>query len=309
MNDLPLITKYRPVNFSEVVGHADIVAALARAIKGDSRPHAYLFTGGTGVGKTTLARIVARKLKAEVIEIDAASYSGIDDMRELVNLGNHAAMSGAGRRMFVIDECHAMSKPAWQALLKMIEEPPSHLFIALATTELAKVPTTIVGRCYHVALRNLKDVEVEDLVLRVIEAEAWKVDDDVITAVVQAANGSARNSLSILDAVRDCVDREEVNRIIRLQTASDEVINLCRYLLSGKRSWLGVQKMLLTMDDTMIEEMSIPIGRYMATVMKRAKTDQEAENAWKIINALTFPTDTFDPRGKIYAQLGRVIWG
>lgn len=306
---LPLITKYRPQAFNEIVGHTDIMAALARAIKPLSRPHSYLLTGGTGIGKTTIARIIAKKLKAEVIEIDAASHSGIDAMRELVDLGNHSAMSGAGIRMFIIDEAHALSKQAWQAILKMLEEPPSHLYIALCTTELTKVPATIVGRCYHVALRGLKDRELEDLLLYVIECENWNVDSDVLVSVIQSADGSARNALSTLDAVRGCADRDEVQRIIRLQTASDDIVQLCRYLMSGKKAWAPVGKILAILDDAQIEEAAVPIGRYMAAVMKRAKTEEEAKRAWTILNALTFPVDTFDPRAKFYTQLGRILWG
>jgi DNA polymerase-3 subunit gamma/tau len=152
---LPLVIKYRPKSFEEVIGHEDMLMALLRAISSDTCPHSFLFTGVSGLGKTTLARITAMELQADPLEIDAASNNGVDATRGLVELGQHMSMVGDGRRAIIIDECHTLSKQAWQPLLKLLEEPPDHLYIMLCTTELEKVPDTIRNRCFHVVLKPL----------------------------------------------------------------------------------------------------------------------------------------------------------
>ncbi len=130
-----LINKYRPETWDEVVGHDEVLTALQRALSQDTRPHSFLLSGPPGLGKTTLARIIAGDLHCEIVEISGATHSGVDNMREIVELGSHMSLSGAGRRMFILDECQRISKGGWDALLKITEEPPEHLFFALCTTE------------------------------------------------------------------------------------------------------------------------------------------------------------------------------
>lgn len=305
---VPLITKYRPTDFDEMVGHEAQLGALRRALVSDSCPHAFLFTGVAGLGKTTLARIVARVLEAEVIEIDAASHSSVDAMRELVEVGNHMSLTGAGRRLFLIDECHALSKQAWQALLKILEEPPPHLFLALCTTEHAKVPETIVTRCFHVALRPLSDPEITDLVLAVAGAERWDVRDDVVQAVVQAATGQPRKSLSILQAVHDAASRDEVKRIIALLDDSDAIMKLAKLLVSGQGGWEAIRKELARIGDDEFEDASIPLGRYIATVMVKEENPARAKRLWTLLDALVWPTTTYDRKVAFYTAIGRMLW-
>jgi DNA polymerase-3 subunit gamma/tau len=307
---LPLVTKYRPSDFETFLGNETTIAALKRAVGNEvSRPHAFLFTGPSGIGKTTGARIVATMLNAEVVEIDAASNNGVDAMRLLVELGNHMSLTGAGVRMFIIDECHSLSKSAWQAILKMLEEPPAHLYIALCTTELHKVPETIVTRCYHVALRPLKPAEIEDLCMVVAELEGWTVHNDVMQAVIQAATGQPRKALSILQAVHDAPSRDEVRRIITLMDATDPLIALLQYLLAGKKAWAVIKGHLSRIEEDDFEELSIGAGRYIVGALLRAETDASAQLAWRLLDALVFPTSTFDRKASFMAAIGRMIWG
>lgn len=307
-SNVPIIVKYRPAAFDEMVGHAAVLDPLRRAIAGNTTPHAYLFTGGAGLGKTTLARIVASAVGAEALEIDAASNNGVDDMRQLVEMGNHMALTGAGKRLFIIDECHALSKPAWQAILKIVEEPPAHLFIALCTTELSKVPETIVSRCYHTALRGLKPDELGDLLQVVAELEGWQVLPDVLQAVVQAAGGSPRKGLSMLQAVHDAPSRDEVKRIITLMDEGDPLFDLCKLIIDGK-GWAPLQKALGALEDADFEHAGTMAGRFLISCMQKARSETEARRAWSLLDALLFPAETFDRKASFYAAIGRMTWG
>lgn len=302
-----LINKYRPEDWDEIVGHEDIVVALQRSLESDSHPHAFLFSGPGGIGKTTMARIVAKRLHAELVEIDAATFSGIDNMREIVNLGSHMALSGEGARLILIDEVHGLSKAAFQALLKILEEPPDHLYFALATTEIQKVPETIRIRCFHAALRPIANNDIDLLIETVATAEGWELPDDVMAAVVAGATGQPRKALSILQAVHGAESREEVARIIRLQDPTDAVSELMRELV--KRSpWERIKPILERIADDEYEEALIPMGRYIMGAMVREKSEK-AEVYWRMLDALTFPSSTFDPKARFYAAVGRVLWG
>lgn len=315
MNDqaevaMPLITKYRPGSFDEVFGHEAILTTLRRAMKGASRPHAYLFTGLAGLGKTTLARIVAGELECEIEEIDAASNSGVDSMRELVELGQHLSFGSAGRKAFIIDECHALSNNAWQAILKLLEEPPAHLFLMLCTTELRKVPETIRTRCFHAKLEPLKPDVIEELLCEVIEAENMKITDDVLQLVVVASTGQPRKALSLLQAVDGVQDKAEARRIIGLFGEGDPLHDLCKLIVDGK-GWEQVKKALaaLSAESGSFDQASIALGRYLTGCIDRAKTEKEAAKAWALLDALLFPTAGFDPKASFYAAIGRILWG
>lgn len=305
----PLITRYRPNQLEQVVGHTEVCAALRRAID-SGPPHAYLLTGITGVGKTTIARIIAGMVGAEVLEIDAASSSGVDSTRDLVEVGTHRALSGAGRRMIIVDEAHTLSKQAWQVLLKTLEEPPEHLFYALCTTESEKVPATIKSRCYHVVLRPLRVNEIEDLLAVICDLEDWKVNDDVFNFVVQSSEGSARQGLTLLEAVHAAPDLEEAKRILPLVLTSDALKDFCQLLLKGGgKSWGRVQTVLAGIGDDEFEQASITVGRYMAKVMQNSDNEKSAYRAWTILDALIAPTTTWDRKASFCAAVGRILWG
>ncbi len=302
-----LITRYRPRDFDEIIGHYEIVASLRRALASPSHPHAYLLTGGSGLGKTTLARIIGNHIGAEILEIDAASNSGVDDMRELVELGSYIPISGAKVRMVIIDECHVASKTAFQALLKILEEPPSHLYFALCTTELQKVPETIVQRCYHAQLKPVKPPDLEDLLIAVTSNEGWQCTPEVRKLIIQAAQGSPRKALAGLQAVHD-TPLAEAQRVIGLLEAG-ELVELCRLLLHGGATWAAVRKAVARVEDDEWDKAATLVAGYMSAVMLRSEDEKTARRAWTVLDALTFPAQSWDRKATFITAIGRILWG
>lgn len=306
--ELPIITKYRPDTWDTVIGNEEMIAALRKTLQSSTRAHAYLFTGPSGTGKTTTARIVASELDCDVVEIDAASYSSVEDARNLVDLAQHRPLTGASRKMFLIDECHAMSKAAWQALLKLIEEPPEHLFIALCTTELHKVPATIQQRCFHVLLRPVKPILLTEFVDAIAQLEEWQLAPDVLDAIVEASQGSPRKALTVLQAVHDAPSRDEVKRIIQLQTTSEPVIELLKYIMGGGKAWGNIKKLFAALDDSDFENNLVSLSRYLITMISNANTDADAFKAWEILDALCKPANTFDAKTIFYRAIGMLLF-
>ena len=306
---VPLINKFRPDNFEQMVGHDTIKAAIQRVIISDGAPHSYLMTGPGGVGKTTSARIIANMLECELVELSAAEKSGADDMRDIIELGNHMSLNGAGRRAIIIDECHGLSKSAWQVLLKLLEEPPEHLYLFLCTTELAKVPDTIVQRCFHVPLKPLATSEISELLEVVVEVEGWQVNPDVFNLVIGAALGSPRKALTLLQAVWDAPSMAEASRIIELQDGSEPLLELCKHLVGGQLNWEKCKGYLSRIEDGEWDNAGLLIGRYLASSMLKANDGAGAERIWKLLDALTFPVETFDRKVAFYAAFGKMLWG
>lgn len=303
-----LINKYRPSSYDEVVGHDLILDALQRAMASDSHPHSYLLTGSKGLGKTTIARLIAKSFECDLIEIDAATHSKVEEMRQLVEEGQHMSLSGAGHKMFLVDEAHRMSRNAWDALLKMVEEPPDHLYIAFCTTDASRVPDTIVSRCYPVQLRPLRHQDMDAWLSLVAEWEGWTVVPDVMSAVIEAAQGSPRQALTLLQSVHDSPSREEVRRIITLMDAGEPLIALLQLMLRGKATWVQAKQLLAKIDDADFEDAVTIAGRYICAAMMRSTSEVEAQRAWTLLEALTFPATSYDRRVLFMVTIGRILW-
>lgn len=303
-----LITKYRPRSFDEVIGHEAVIAALERRVRSSDRPHCYLFTGPAGTGKTTLARIVGNAIGAEILEVDAASQGSIDNARDLIELGQYASLSGAETKMFIIDEFHGLSRAAMDALLKTLEEPPAHLYFALCTTEAHRVKETIVSRCYHVPLRPLPSTEIELLLDVVCASEEWTPAGDIIQMVIAAATGQPRKALTILEAVHDAKDRDEAKRIVALHDDTEPFIEILRHLTSGKHVWPFIQERLQKLDDEDFDALAASSARYITTVMVKEENEERAKAMWQLLDALTFPSSTYDRRAAFMCAIGRMLW-
>lgn len=222
MSYLVLARKWRPKRFAELVGQEHVVRALTNALDSGRVHHAFLFTGTRGVGKTTIARIFAKSLNCEtgtsadpcgtcevcqaidagrfidLLEIDAASNTGVDDVRELIE--NAQYMPARGRtKVYLIDEVHMLSKAAFNALLKTLEEPPGHVKFLLATTDPQKLPVTVLSRCLQFNLKRLDEEQISGQMRKILSAEGIAADDGAIAQLSRAADGSLRDGLSLLD--------------------------------------------------------------------------------------------------------------
>jgi DNA polymerase-3 subunit gamma/tau len=260
-----LARKYRPQTFSELIGQDAMVQTLGNAIARGRIAHAFLMTGVRGVGKTSTARLIAKALNCvgpdgqggptidpcnicepcraiaegrhiDVIEMDAASHTGVDDVREIIEAVRYASVS-ARYKIYIIDEVHMLSKNAFNALLKTLEEPPEHVKFLFATTEVNKVPVTVLSRCQRFDLRRIPAEKLAGHFAHVAEAEQVRVEPEALAMIARAAEGSARDGLSILDQaiahgggdvtaeqVRDMLglaDRGRIRRLLDLVLAGD----------------------------------------------------------------------------------------
>ena len=222
-NSTVLALKYRPQVFKDLIGQEIIAETIYNSIKFNKLANAYLFTGIRGVGKTTIARIVAKSLNCEngidnlckenfcthcqsiassshidVLEMDAASKTGVADVRDLIEFSRYGPTS-AKYKIFIIDEVHMLSKQAFNALLKTLEEPPKYLKFIFATTEIKKIPITVVSRCQRFDLSRIKSEELFLYIKKIVEKEKGKVNDDAIKLIVKISEGSVRDALSLLD--------------------------------------------------------------------------------------------------------------
>ena len=222
-NSKVLALKYRPQIFDDLIGQDVVAETITNSIKADKVPNAYLFTGIRGIGKTTTARIVAKALNCsngienlckenlcencnsitdsshiDVLEMDAASKTGVDDVRDLIEFSRYGPTS-AKYKIFIIDEVHMLSKQAFNALLKTLEEPPEYLKFIFATTEIKKIPITVVSRCQRFDLSRIKSSELFEFIKRIKEKENGKASDEALKLIVKISEGSVRDALSLLD--------------------------------------------------------------------------------------------------------------
>jgi DNA polymerase III subunit gamma/tau len=222
MSTQVLARKWRPRGFAELVGQEHVVRALTNALNDRRLHHAYLFTGTRGVGKTTLARIVAKSLNCDegvsatpcgtcracseidagrfvdLIELDAASHTQVDNMRELLENALYAPTAGR-YKVYIIDEVHMLSRNAFNAMLKTLEEPPEHVKFVLATTDPQRIPVTVLSRCLQFNLKQVPPVAIQERLARILEAEGVPSEPAALAAIARAAQGSVRDALSLLD--------------------------------------------------------------------------------------------------------------
>ncbi len=212
MESLALYRKYRPETFEDVIGQDHVVKVLKMALKEGKVAHAYLLTGSRGTGKTTIARIIARELGAsvnDIYEMDAASNRSVDDIRELRE-GVRTMPFDSKYKVYIIDEAHMLTKEAFNALLKTLEEPPAHVVFILATTELEKVPETIVSRCQTFQFRKPNEAILREVVTNTAKKEGLKIDGGAAELIALLGDGSFRDTLGILQKVASLGGKDKI---------------------------------------------------------------------------------------------------
>ena len=262
-NSKVLALKYRPQVFDDLIGQEVVAETITNSIKADKIPNAYLFTGIRGIGKTTTARIVAKGLNClkgienlckkdlcancesiadsshiDVLEMDAASKTGVDDVRDLIEFSRYGPTS-AKYKIFIIDEVHMLSKQAFNALLKTLEEPPAYLKFIFATTEIKKIPITVVSRCQRFDLSRIKSTELFEFIKKIKDKENGKVSDEALKLIVKISEGSVRDALSLLDRGLLSLDENtelDLNGAQKIFGYFDksQLINLFELILKGE---------------------------------------------------------------------------
>ncbi len=260
-----LALKYRPQTFDDLIGQEVVAETIINAIKADKVPNAYLFTGIRGIGKTTTARIVAKALNCsngidklcknnscesceaisnsshiDVLEMDAASKTGVDDVRDLIEFSRYGPTS-AKYKIFIIDEVHMLSKQAFNALLKTLEEPPEYLKFIFATTEIKKIPITVVSRCQRFDLSRIKSSELMEFIKKIKDKENGKASDDALKLIVKISEGSVRDALSLLDRALLSLDKSTELDLISAQKIfgyfdKSQLIDLFELILKGEET-------------------------------------------------------------------------
>ena len=287
-----LYRKYRPKGFEEIAGEEEIVQTLKNSLKSNRLAHAYLFTGPRGVGKTSIARLMAKGLNCltngitdtpcnvcenckeisignflDLIEIDAASNRGIDEIRQLKEKINYSPTKGR-KKVYIIDEVHMLTKEAFNALLKTLEEPPEHVLFILATTEPDKILPTIISRCQRYDFKSVNYRDMRKKLLYIVDNEGYKIDEASLVAIYEASGGSMRDAISILE--RLMINTEEKSIIIEktedvLGITPLKTIDLFIEVVETKNRFQGVE----LLED--IWKNSIDIELFFKDLAKRAK--------------------------------------
>jgi DNA polymerase-3 subunit gamma/tau len=245
-NETTLYLKYRPQTLVEIIGNETVVDAVTDMLSDKKTcPHSFLLTGGTGCGKTTLGRILAKELGVSEVdfkEVDSADFRGIDTVREIRKSSQYKPLEGTCR-VWLIDECHKMTGDAQSAFLKALEDTPSHVYFILCTTDPQKLLPTIRGRCTIFNMEPLSDTYMMTLLRQVVRAEGENISKQIYEQIMQDAQGHPRNALQILDQVLRVAVDKRLETAQRTAEEQSQVIELCRALLS-KGGWTKIRTIL-----------------------------------------------------------------
>jgi DNA polymerase-3 subunit gamma/tau len=307
-----LYRAYRPQTFAEILGQEPVVAALEGSIKNGRVSHAYLFAGSRGTGKTSIARIFSRALKVsanDMYEIDAASNRGIDDIRELRD-GVAVLPFESPYKVYILDEVHMLSKDAWNALLKTLEEPPAHVIFILATTELDKVPETVVSRCQIFTFKKPSKTILKELIEKVSKEEKVKLGAGTSELIALLGDGSFRDALGILqkiisagstDGKGGVVSMEEVEKLTGAPKGG--LVNDCVKGIAAKNAELALVAISKASEEGISMNLfsELLLERLRAIIMVRsapalAKEIESAlsEDDWKLVKELSAKPDAIN---------------
>jgi len=275
--------KYRPEKFSDVIGQDSVVNIIKNKWKTKTIPHAILLCGPFGVGKTTIARIIAKCLKCspyDLIEKNSADYRGIDDIRAIRSTMNNAPIEG-DVRVWVLDECHKITSDAANALLKILEDPPSHAYFILATTEPERLLDGIRQRCLVLKLNPISEESLQAIVQQVCSKEKIKLAEPVMEKLLEYAGGSAREALQILDRVHQLESKQEQLEAITKISTTTKVIEIVKLLLNKNTKWNQLTPILKELQGEDAEQIRYITLSYARSVL----LGRDNPRAFRIIEA------------------------
>lgn len=301
-----LYRKYRPKKFEDVIGQEDAVKTLTKKFEKHTVPHAILFHGPFGTGKTTLARIVAKELKCsnvDFVEKNTADYRGIDDVREIRAVMNQAPMDG-DVKIWLLDEIHKATNDGQNAMLKLLEDPPDHVYFFLATTDPEKLLQGIKQRCLSIKLNPIKNPALLKILQNICKKESIKIDEEVLEKIVEYSGGSARDAIQILDKVYLLDDTKEQLTSITKASVRTASIEIARKLINTKTKWRDIAPILKELENEDPETIRWMILGYGKSVL----LNKENTRAYRMIQA--FRDNFYDCKGAgIVASCWEVING
>jgi len=289
---MSLAIEYRPRTLDEVVGNRATVKALDAVLSRDrgNIQHAFLFTGPSGCGKTTLARIVAERLGAteeNYCEVDSADFRGIDTIREIRRNMMFKPMGGGPCRVWLLDECHQLSKDGQNALLKALEDTPDHVYFLLATTDPEKLLGTIRGRCATFEVSPLDEDDMVPFLREIAGSERKRIPPDIIKQIAQDSMGSCRNALQILDKIIDLPPEDMKEAAEQQAQQANAVIDLCRALMRREK-WTDVAKIIKGLEKEDPEKTRLAVLGYCSSVLINSPKD--AAQAFVVMDCFRDPT-------------------
>lgn len=304
MGDLHL--RYRPKRFKDFIGNRATVLSLQESLRDKkSFPHALLFSGESGCGKTTLARIVAEKLGChpkEIHEINAANNRGIDFIRDIITKAKYNPVMGK-RRVYIFDESHQLSKDAQNAMLKLIEDSPERSYFMFCSTNPESMLKTIKTRCAQYTVKSLRPKDIEELLDYVIEKEKLKTKSKIKKLIIEACDGSPRMALVFLGMLKGVTKRKQAEELIYTKIAdTEQAIALCRAIMTNKK-WKELSAILKGLDGQAYEKIRLAVLGYFTSVMM---TGKNLEYCAELLDIFMEPLTYMNPKHDLFQRVCQV---
>lgn len=276
---MSLYLKYRPTDLESVKGNENIIASLEGMLKDKEKcPHVFLFHGATGCGKTTIGRILAARLGCigtDLRELDSADFRGIDMIREIRKNSQYKPLQG-DVRVWLMDEVHKLTSDAMNALLKILEDTPPHVYFILCTTDPQKLIAAIRGRCIEMQVKPLTDIQMKGLLRGIVREEGEKLSSEIYEQIIQDSQGHPRNAIQILEQVLNV--EEDMRLAVAKRTAElqSQSIELCRLLLKQGSGWKETKTILAGLKDQEPEDIRRVVMGYCSAVLLKAENNRAA---------------------------------